>query len=94
MTFRTLLLDKLLTQFFTFLMGPLEENVSMGRLLELFERSGGCVETNSKWEYWIDSGGLSKQNGILLKQIISRLNEMSLTNQGKPIQIRLKEGFG
>ena len=92
MTFRTLLLDQLLQTFFGIVMGPVNETVSMDRLLKLFGRSGGYVEKESEWKYWIDTDGLSKKNQILLEQLIGQLNEMNLMDHGKPVKVRLREG--
>ena len=94
MTFRTLLLDQLLSMFFGILMAGRSENVSMDRLLELFKRSGAYAEQTEKHIYWIDAKGMSKSNRKLLQELIGRLNELELIKQGKPVQVRLREGSG
>ena len=94
MTFRTLLLEKLLSLFFGLVQGPLDETVSMDRLLQLFKRSGAMMEEESSVVYWMDSDELSKSNQVLLQKIAGSLNQMGLTREEKAVQVRLRQGSG
>jgi len=92
MTVRTLLLENTLRAFMAVLVGILQTQVSLQRVLRLlFERSGARMETTSQVVYWVNTAGLSLPNRRLLHEIVEGLCAMDLQEQGKPISIRLQD---
>jgi hypothetical protein len=57
----------------------------------LFERSGARVETESQVIYWVNTSGLSLRYRRTLTAVAQGLCAMDLTDQGKPIEVRLKD---
>lgn len=92
MTFRTLWLENALMAFLAVLLGHLNMRMSLTCLLTLlFERSGTRLETNAHVIYWVNGAGLSAAYQRLITEVIAGLNAMDLREQGKPIQVRLKD---
>ena len=92
MTVRTLLLENALMSFMAMLLGFLKTKVSLNCLLHLlFERSGARIETSSQVVYWVNTEGLSVPYRHLLTKVIEGLCAMGLKDQGKPIEVRLKD---
>lgn len=92
MTFRTLWLENALMAFMAMLVGHLARAVSPACLLTLlFERGGARLEMASHVIYWVNGAGLSVSYQRLMMEVIDGLNAMDLTEQGKPIRVRLKE---
>src|SRR5262244_517354 len=92
MTVRTLLLENALMSFMAVLVGCLKTQVSLDCLLHLlFERSGARIETSSQMVYWINTAGLSVPYRHLLTKVVEGLCAMNLKDQGKPIDVRLKD---
>lgn len=92
MTFRTLWLENALMAFLAVLVGHLSRTMSPACLLTLlFERSGARLETASQVIYWVNGAGLSVSYQRLMLEVIDGLNAIDLTEQGKPVRIRLKE---
>ncbi len=92
MTFRTLWLENALLAFIAALVGPLSLTISSSCLLTLlFERSGTRVETAWQVIYEVNGTGLSMPYRRLMTEVIAGLNAMDLREQGKPIQMRLKD---
>lgn len=92
MTFRTLWLENALMAFVAALVGHLQLPVSLSCLLPLlFERSGARLETARQVIYEINGAGLSLSSRRLMTAVIEGLNAMALREQGKAIQVRLKE---
>lgn len=92
MTFRPLWLENALLSFLAVLLRPLNLTVSLTCLLTLlFERSGTRLETNAHVIYWVNGAGLSVSYQRLMTEVIAGLNAMDLREQGKPIQVCLKE---
>lgn len=92
MTVRTLLLENALMSFMAVLVGCLKTQVSLDCLLHLlFERSGARIETSSQVVYWVNTAGLSVPYRHLLTKVVEGLCAMDLKDQGKPIDVRLKD---
>lgn len=92
MTIRTLFLENLLRAFMVALLATQQTQVSLQKVLSLlFERRGACMETPSQVLYWVNSDGLSLSNRRLLGEIVDGLCAMGLQDQGKPIDVRLKD---
>jgi hypothetical protein len=92
MTFRTLWLENALMSFLAVLLKHLNLTVSLTCLLTLlFERSGTRLETNAHVIYGVNGAGLSVSYQRLMTEVIAGLNAMGLREQGKPIQVCLKE---
>ena len=92
MTVRTLLLENALMSFMAVLVGCLKTPVSRDCLLHLlFERSGARIETSSQVVYWGNTAGLSVPYRHLLTKVVEGLCAMDLKDQGKPIDVRLKD---
>src|SRR5262249_7614301 len=92
MTVRTLLLENALMSFMAVLVGCLKTQVSLDCLLHLlFERSGARIETSSQMVYWINTVCLSVAYRPLLTKVVEGLCAMNLKDQGKPIDVRLKD---
>jgi hypothetical protein len=91
MTFRTLWLENALLAF-AVLLGHLPLTLSPSCLLTLlFERSGTRLETASYVVYEVNGAGLSVSYRRLMTEVIAGLNAMELREQGKAIQVRLKD---
>lgn len=92
MTFRTLWLENALLAFVAVLLGHLPLTLSPSCLLTLlFERSGTRLETVSYVVYEVNGAGLSVSYRRLMTEVIAGLNAMELREQGKAIQVRLKD---
>jgi len=92
MTVRTLLLENALRAFMAVLLGTLQTQVSLERVLSLlFERSGARSETSSQVVYWVNTAGLSVPYRRLLTEVVEGLCAMDLRAHGKPICVRLKD---
>jgi hypothetical protein len=92
MTIRTLLLENLLRAFMVALLATQQTQVSLQKVLSLlFERRGARMETPSQVVYWVNSDGLALSNRRLLGEIVEGLCAMGLQDQGKPIDVRLKD---
>jgi hypothetical protein len=92
MTIRTLLLENTLRAFMVALFGTLQTKVSLETILHLlFERSGARLETSSQVVYWVNTAGLSVPYRHLLTKVVEGLCAMDLKEQGKPIDVRLKD---
>jgi len=92
MTFRTLWLENALLAFVAVLLGHLPLTLSPSCLLTLlFERSGTRLETASYVVYEVNGAGLSVSYRRLMTEVIAGLNAMELREQGKAIQVRLKD---
>ena len=91
MTFRTLLLEKLLVRFLLVLTKQLDEKISLSCLIELFfKRSGGYVETFREIAYWIDTDVLSLKNKRILRKVADGVCRMNLNRNGKPVRVELR----
>jgi len=92
MTVRTLWLENALLAFIGVLVGHLPLTVSRSCLLTLrFERSGMRLETACHVIYEVNGAGLSVAYRRLMTAVIKGVNAMELTEQGKLIQVRLKD---
>ena len=92
MTCRTLLLENALLAFMAVLLSHLTSQVSLECVLKiLFERSGARMETATEIIYWVNTTGLSVPYRRLLREIADGLCTMHLRDQGKPIQVRLRD---
>jgi len=92
MTFRTLLLENALCAFMAALLGALQTQVSLERVLHLlFERSGARLETATQVVYWVNTAGLSVPYRHLLAEVVGGLDAMDMREQGKSIHIRLRD---
>lgn len=92
MTIRTLFLENALLAFLAGLLGHMQAALSLECLLTLlFERSGARVETESQVIYWVNTSGLSLRYRRTLTAVAQGLCAMDLTDQGKPIEVRLKD---
>jgi len=92
MTIRTLFLENTLLRFLAGLLGHLQVELSLESLLILlFERSGARMETGSQVIYWVNTTGLSRRYRRTLMAVAQGLCAMGLTDQGKPIEVRLKD---
>lgn len=91
MTFRTLLLENVLRDFYEALK---PEGVGLDRFVDLFMMRGGSVmETSNEWIYWLDVNGLSKRHQIILTRLAEKINAMSLLRAGKAIQARVSKSL-
>ena len=92
MTFRTLLLENVLSAFMAVLLGTLQTKVSLECLVHLlFERSGARIETATQVVYWVNTAGLSVPYRHRLAEVVWGLGTMDLRDQGKPIRVRLRD---
>ena len=92
MTIRTLFLENALLACLAGLLGHMQAALSLeGLLTLLFERSGARVETESQVIYWVNTSGLSLRYRRTLTALAQGLCTMDLTDQGKPIEVRLKD---
>lgn len=92
MTIRTLFLENALLAFLAVLVGHMHAALSLECLLTLlFERSGARVETGTQVIYWVNATGLSLRYRRMLLAVARGLCAMDLTEQGKPIEVRLKD---
>jgi hypothetical protein len=92
MTIRTLFLENALLSFLSVLVGHMQVALSLECLLSLlFERSGARVETGTQVIYWVNTTGLSVRYRRTVTVVAQGLCAMGLTDQGKPVQVRLKD---
>jgi hypothetical protein len=92
MTIRTLFLENALLSFLSVLVGHMQVALSLECLLSLlFERSGARVETGTQVIYWVNTTGLSVRYRRTVTMVAQGLCAMGLTDQGKPVQVRLKD---
>ena len=92
MTIRTLLLENGLHAFLAVVLGTVQSQLSLDCLLKLlFERRGARLETSAEVIYWVNATGLSLSYRRLLAELVEGLCAMDLRDQGKPIQVCLKD---
>jgi hypothetical protein len=92
MTFRTLLLENLLKLFLQTLHEKIDIKLSLESLISLlFKRSGAIMQTCTQIIYWFNTDGLSKSYKEKLKKIITGINALNLSREGRLIQVRLRE---
>lgn len=92
MTFRTCLLENLLTKFLCVLFGGREWKAGIETWLELMKRSGGYLEKTDGWEFWFDGQGLSDSYRRLLESLVLSVNKAGIEWEGKPILARIRDG--
>lgn len=93
MTFRTLLLENYLRAFVDLLLGATGLTLSVETVLHLlFKRSGGCIQTRESFTFWVNQEGLSESYRKIVESLITGLNQMKLTYQGKAVTIRSRDG--
>jgi hypothetical protein len=92
MTMRTLVLENMLRAFMVALLATWPTQGSVERVLRLLcERRGARMETPAQVVYWVNTDGVSLPNRRLLSEVVEGLCVMDLQDQGKPIQVRLKD---
>jgi hypothetical protein len=92
MTLRTLWLDNALRAFLDALRGSLRTKVRLALVLHrLFARSGARMETSSQVVYGVNTAGFSVLYRRVLTEVTGGLGTMDLRENGKPMQIRLRD---
>ncbi len=95
MTFRTFLLENFLKLFFLKVQPKPSEQKPLGleAWIQLFlTRSGGLVETNQAFFYWISTQGLAASKKKILLEWVSVFNTLGIKHQGKPVHLNMREG--
>ena len=91
MTFRTLILENMLSSFQAVLLPLMSLPISLELILSLFfDRSGACIEKSGSLIYYINDQGLSAKNKQLLSEIIQAVNTMDLKSKGKSVQVKIR----
>ena len=92
MTIRTLLRENMRRAFRVVRLATLPTQGRLGRVLRrLLERSGARMETPSQVVYWVNTDGFSLPNRRRFSEVVEGRCAMDLQDQGKPIDVHLKE---
>lgn len=93
MTTRTLFLQNCLMVFLTTWLELAEITMGIDNLIEmLFSRTGSYIETNTAIIYQVNLKGLASPYRGKMQELMRAYNDMELSRDGKPIQLKMRDG--
>lgn len=93
MTTRTLFLQNCLMAFLTTWLELAGITMGIDNLIEmLFSRTGSYIETKTAIIYQVNLKGLASTYKGKIKKLVKAYNEMGLSRNGKPIQLKMRDG--